>query len=153
MDRLYTKDYKGLNFSRLSRRKLYNSTGLDYFDGERVDTTNPWNDNKDNIALLLNQNFNPIGSLKMLHSLQGFRQERVDYKHSDCNASYSTHESLTAWDVGINYVVERQLSFFGNLNHAYQAPDIDRFFVGVYRAAVLTPWLRRDFNGFIKPQK
>ena len=83
----------------------------------------------------------------------GLRQERVDYKHSDATASYSTHESLTAWDMGLNYVVDTQLSFFGNLNHAYQAPDIDRFFVGVYESSSPYAWLRRDFNGFIKPSK
>ena len=151
---LYTKDYKGLNLSAEYIEKNYTiSTGLDYFDGERVDTTNPGTTTKDNIAIYIESEFQPNWLPENAALSAGLRQERVDYKHSDATASYSTHESLTAWDVGINYVVDTQLSFFGNLNHAYQAPDIDRFFVGVYQGSSPYAWLRRDFNGFIKPSE
>ena len=148
---LYTKDYKGLNLSAEYIEKNYTiSTGLDYFDGERVDTTNPGTTTKDNIAIYIESEFQPNWLPENAALSAGLRQERVDYKHSDATASYSTHESLTAWDVGLNYVVDTQLSFFGNLNHAYQAPDIDRFFVEVYQSSSPYAWLRRDFNGFIK---
>ena len=148
---LYTKDYKGLNLSAEYLEKNYTiSTGLDYFDGERVDTTNAGTTTKDNIAIYIESEFQPNWLPEKAALSAGIRQERVDYTHSDATASYSTHESLTAWDVGLNYVVDSQLSFFGNVNHAYQAPDIDRFFEGVYENWV---WVRRDFNGFIKPSE
>jgi iron complex outermembrane receptor protein len=151
---LYTKDYKALNLSADYQENNYLiTTGINYFDGERVDTTNPGTTTKDNIAIYIESEFQPNWLPEKAALSAGLRQERVDYKHSDATASYSTHESLTAWDVGINYVVDSQLSFFGNLNHAYQAPDIDRFFVGVYQSSSPYAWLRRDFNGFIKPSE
>ena len=151
---LYDKDYNGANISAEYIEKNYTiTTGLDYFDGERVDKTNPGTTTKDNVAIFIESEFQPNWLPKNAALSAGIRQEKVNYSHSDATANASTDESLTAWDIGINYVVNSKLSIFGNINHAYQAPDIDRFFVSVYNSSSPYNWIRRDFNDFIEPSK
>lgn len=59
----------------------------------------------------------------------GFRQEKVAYAYKPTvGASLKQDNDLQGWDLGANYRFSSQLSAFANLNHAYQAPDIDRFF-------------------------
>jgi len=151
---LYNKDYMGTNISAEYQEDNYTiTTGIDYFDAERVDQTNRGTTTKDNLAIFVETQLQPDWLPKNVALSAGLRHESVEYTHSDSAANHSTDESLNAWDVGINYVVDSHLSFFGNYNHAYQAPDIDRSFVAVYAGAPTYAFLRRDFNGFIEPSK
>jgi len=81
----------------------------------------------------------------------GARHEQVDYKYNGSSA-LATDESLNAYDIGVNYAVNDQLSVFSNYNQAFQAPDVDRFFVGVY-APPSWALSGRAFNGFIDSAK
>jgi iron complex outermembrane recepter protein len=151
---LYSKDYMGTNISAEYQEDNYTiTTGIDYFDAERVDQTNRGTTTKDNLAIFVESQLQPDWLPKNIALSAGLRHERVEYTHSDSAANYSTDESLNAWDIGINYEVDSQLSFFGNYNHAYQAPDIDRSFVAVWQSNSPYAFLRRDFNGFIEPSK
>ena len=151
---LYNKDYIGTTISAEYQEKNYTiATGIDYFDGERIDNTNLGTTTKDNLAIFFESQLQPDWLPKNMGLSVGFRHEEVDYTHSDAAANHSTDESLNAWDVGLNYEVNSQLSFFGNINHAYQAPDIDRSFVGVWESSAPFAFIRRDFNGFIEPSK
>lgn len=76
----------------------------------------------------------------------GARREKIEYDYSPIVGSrLQADHSLDAWDIGVNRRVDDQLSVFASYNHAFQAPDIDRFFV--------TDWFSgiTSFNGFIKP--
>jgi len=78
----------------------------------------------------------------------GARTERVEYEF---DPSFGTRlkddKHLSAWDVGANYRIDDVLSVFGNYNSAFQAPDIDRFFVFDFNTG------ETGFNGFIEPAK
>jgi iron complex outermembrane recepter protein len=74
----------------------------------------------------------------------GLRHEKIDYTHNGTNP-LKTNESLNAYEAGINYQVSDQFALFTNYSHAYQAPDVDRFFSRVGDVQV--------FNGFIDPAK
>ena len=56
-------------------------------------------------------------------------------------------------DLGVNYAINSKLSIFSNINHGFQAPDIDRFFVSVWQSSSPWAWLRRDFKSFMKAAK
>jgi len=59
----------------------------------------------------------------------GLRQEKVAYAYNPtAGTSLKQDNDLWGWDIGANYRINNQLSAFANLNHAFQAPDIDRFF-------------------------
>ncbi|HRQ45652.1 MAG TPA: TonB-dependent receptor [Rhodocyclaceae bacterium] len=70
----------------------------------------------------------------------GARTARIDYVYKPiAGASLKDDLRLFAWDLGANFRISDTLSAFGNLNRAYHAPDIDRFFSG------------GSFNAFIEP--
>ena len=77
----------------------------------------------------------------------GLRHEKVDYTYNGVS-SLKTEESLNAYEAGINYQINNQFSIFTNISHAYLAPDVDRFFIGVGY-----PIVDRTFNAFIDPAK
>lgn len=78
----------------------------------------------------------------------GARSERVEYEFDPSFGTRLKDDAhLSAWDIGANYRVDDELSVFGNYNRAYQAPDIDRFFVTDFVTG------ETGFNGFIKPAK
>ncbi|MDC0128734.1 TonB-dependent receptor [Methylophilaceae bacterium] len=77
----------------------------------------------------------------------GLRHEKVDYTYNGVS-SLKTEESLNAYEAGINYQINNQFSIFTNISHAYLAPDVDRFFIGVGY-----PVVDRTFNAFIDPAK
>lgn len=77
----------------------------------------------------------------------GLRHEKVDYTYNG-TSSLKTEESLNAYEAGINYQINNQFSIFTNISHAYLAPDVDRFFIGVGY-----PVVDRTFNAFIDPAK
>ena len=152
---IYDKGYFGANFIADYIGEVYNlKGGLQYFNGERKSVTKwPGKTSKQNISFFMESNFQPKGlSDKFLFSA-GIRREKVNYRHVDTAAIHKTDELLTAWDLGVNYAVNSKLSIFSNINHGFQAPDIDRFFVSVWDSSPPWAWLRRDFKGFMKASK
>jgi iron complex outermembrane receptor protein len=114
--------------------------GVDVFEGERTAYGNKTN--KDNIAGFVIGNFSFEN-----HSIKaGVRVEEVSYKYEDTTSSLKDDHSLYGVELGYNYAFDAQKSVFANYAHAYQAPDIDRFFNKDWFGNV-------SFNGFIKPMK
>jgi iron complex outermembrane recepter protein len=77
----------------------------------------------------------------------GARDESVRYNFKPVinpfgTASAKDKQDIDAWDIGVNYQINSNLSIFSNYNQAYQAPDIDRLFGFGF-----------GFNGFIEPAK
>lgn len=108
--------------------------GAQKFDGSRTDNFSTAKTSKDNLAYFA-QGQHQIGALTVS---AGFRQETVEYTHAAAQADHK----LNAADIGLNFKFDEQLSLFANLNRAYQAPDIDRFFN-----------FGGSFNAFIEPMR
>lgn len=77
----------------------------------------------------------------------GARDEKVRYTFKPIINPFLTptgknSADIDAWDLGVNYRFNDQVSIFANYNQAYQAPDIDRLF-----------GFGSGFNGFIDPAK
>jgi iron complex outermembrane receptor protein len=81
------------------------------------------------------------------HSIKaGARVEAVEYRYDDALNNLKDDYSLFGAELGYNYTLDKKSSVFLNYAHAYQAPDIDRFFN--------KDWLGNvSFNGFIDPMK
>ena len=81
----------------------------------------------------------------------GARGERVDYEYAPAGGggNLRSGDNLQAWDLGVNQRIDGRLSLFANLNRAFQAPDIDRFFTSF---DPLGNYTGPQFNGFIQPQ-
>lgn len=113
------------------------SGGVQRFKGERLNTSNLTT--KDNTGVYL-QGVYRIDALSLS---AGARHEKVEYDYMPVGGTQLNGDhSLNAWDLGANYRFNEQWSVFGNLNQAFQAPDIDRFFT----------WMG-TFNGLIEPAK
>jgi len=109
--------------------------GIEGFKGERESAFDETN--KDNIAAFI------IGNMTFdSHSIKaGYRAEKVKYSYENSLSSIKDDYSLSGIELGYNYLLDGENSVFANYTHAYQAPDIDRFFnFGT-------------FNGFISPMK
>jgi len=80
----------------------------------------------------------------------GARSEKVKYGYApDSGTALDANHQLAAWDLGVNHRLDERLSLFANYDRAFQAPDIDRFFNGVYDANWTLTGM--EFNGFIAP--
>lgn len=113
------------------------AVGVQRFNGERLGTDNLTS--KDNSALYA-QGVYRIGQWSLS---AGARREKVEYNYAPtAGADVTGDHKLNAWDLGANYRFNEQLSAFVNLNQAFQAPDIDRFFL-----------FGGAFNGLIEPAK
>ena len=120
--------------------------GAELLDGERKDSSGIVT--KDNTAFFVE------GEVQWAENVLvsgGIRHEKVDYTY-DGSSSFKTNESLNAYEAGINYSLNNSLSIFTNFTRSFQAPDVDRFFKGLYPAPdyILSG---REFNGFIDPAK
>ncbi len=109
--------------------------GAQAFDGERdafgSETT------KDNLGAFLQSQYKFGSSLVSV----GVRHEKVTYEYKPTTGTQLKDDhKLTAWDVGFNQQFSKAVSGFINLNQAFQAPDIDRFFK-----------FGGGFNDFIEP--
>ncbi|GLR64961.1 TonB-dependent receptor [Marinospirillum insulare] len=125
--------------------------GVQGFDGERQQAASQYNaENKTTKANLAGF---VLGQYKFGSSLvsAGARHEKVDYKYNDGTSVLKDDHKLTAWDVGFNQQFTQELSGFINLNQAYQAPDIDRFFKNELDS--FWAYDKTIFNGFIDPAK
>jgi iron complex outermembrane receptor protein len=131
-------DYSSLNTVFNIKKDDYKiALGVDGFDGDRVGSTNTTT--KENKAFFINGNYSILDNISF--NLGG-RNEKVEYTYAP-NTGTTLNDSfnLQAYDVGINYVINENNSFFINYNRSFQAPDIDRFFSN------------GNFNGFIQPAK
>ena len=78
----------------------------------------------------------------------GVRDETVRYSFNPIINPFGlppaakVKNDIDAWDVGVNYRFNSEVSVFANYNQAYEAPDIDRLFN-----------FSGGFNGFIEPAK
>jgi iron complex outermembrane recepter protein len=75
----------------------------------------------------------------------GYRYARVSYDYRDANSSLKRSDTLSGVEAGYNYQLSPERSVFLSYAHAYQAPDIDRFFSRDYVTGLVA------FNGFIDP--
>lgn len=115
------------------------AAGVQTFDGVRI-SRNGFGDNdtrKDNTGWYVQGQYR-AGDLAFS---AGARAENVEYTYTPtAGAASKADHNLVAWDMGVNYRLDARLSLFANLNRAFQAPDIDRFFN-----------FGGTFNGFISP--
>lgn len=122
------------------------TAGAELFDGKRDSHATTWSienkTTKDNAALFLALGLSSGDSSYKL----GIRGERVEYNYSDATQSLKQDESLVGAELGYNRVLDEKSSLFASFAHAYQAPDIDRFFNKDWAGVV-------SFNGFINPTK
>ncbi len=122
------------------------SFGVDMFEGKRDSHANSYaianETTKENLASFVMSNFN-FGN----HSIKaGARIEKIEYGYDDALSNLKDDYSLLGSELGYNYALDKKSSLFLNYAHAYQAPDIDRFFN--------KDWLGNvSFNGFIDPMK
>ncbi|MEW7977806.1 MAG: TonB-dependent receptor [Candidatus Sedimenticola endophacoides] len=130
----YTSDRLSLGYTRDG---LSLSAGLDQFDGVRIGSSS--RTSKRNRGLFIEADYR-LGDTRYS---AGARRERVKYRYrpSIGSTQAGSHE-LSAWNLGLNHRIDERLSLFGNLNTAFQAPDIDRFFL----------W-GGAFNAFIDPAR
>jgi iron complex outermembrane receptor protein len=137
-------EHKSINTKFNVKKDNYKvSIGLNNFEAERIgddDTTT-----KDNLGYFISSEYNIDNSLKL--SL-GARQEKIKYEYDPISGiPLNDKESLNAYDVGLNYQLNENNSFFINYNRSFQSPDIDRFFSGGFSGAP------KIFNNFIQPAK
>ena len=119
--------------------------GIQIFDGSRSDAGSafaPANEtSKDSIGYFAQTEYH----FDAFTLSAGARHDKVKYKYAPAGSnSLKDSLDLEAWDVGLNYQINTEASLFTNYNRAFQAPDIDRFFTGVFGGPSV-------FNGFIKP--
>ncbi len=116
----YNNDEMSLKYAAENLKVI---SGLQHFDGtmERVSDKS----SKNNLGIFTQAEY----QLDNLTLSAGARHERVNYRLQSFGSSAinKTH-SLEAFDVGANFQFNQELSVFSNLNYAFQAPDIDRFF-------------------------
>ncbi|MDD3818036.1 MAG: TonB-dependent receptor, partial [Thiovulaceae bacterium] len=127
------------------------SLGADLFEGTRdshATSYAPTNETtKENIALYLITRAT-FGA----HAIKaGVRGEKVTYGYNDATTNLEDKHTLYGAELGYNYAFDKENSLFASYAHAYQAPDIDRFFTITYPAPTFTRTVL--FNGFINPMK
>ena len=112
-------------------------SGITTFNGSRKglsDTTT-----KENTGLFTQFQYNQNDTI----FTAGVRNESVDYAYKPNSGSHkSGSHHLNAFDIGFNTNLNYSTSVFSNINLAFQAPLIDRFF----------KW-DGSFNGFMNPSK
>ncbi|MHB1051808.1 MAG: TonB-dependent receptor [Thiobacillus sp.] len=122
--------------------RLNVTTGVQTFDGTRIGRTN--RTTKDNIGWFMQGQY--VWGATTVSA--GARTEKVEYIYApNTGTALKADHDLSAWDVGINHRLDKQLSLFANYNQAFQAPDIDRFFNwgGTFNAFI-SPAISRTVN-------
>lgn len=115
-------------------------SGYQSSEGVRKSTSS--DTSKDANAWFLQADLHPTW-LKNTTFSAGYRREVVDYQFKPVTSvSLNQANTLEAWDIGVNHRINATTSLFANLNQAFQAPDIDRFFT-----------FAGAFNQFISPAK
>ena len=118
------------------------TAGVQSFDGLRNDVSSETS--KRNLGWFVQGQY----EWQRLTLSAGARRERVEYEYEpDLGARLKADERLSSWDLGANFRIDDTLSVFGNYNRAFNAPDVDRFFVTSFITGITT------FNGFIEPAR
>lgn len=121
-------DYDNSNFSAV--------IGTQNIWGERKTTSNTAS--KNNHALYVSSEFH----IDKHTFTAGGRYEKVSYEYLASNTNLSQDDTLYAIESGYSYTLSAQDSLFVHYSHAFESPDIDRFFN-----------MGGTFNGFIQPMK
>ncbi len=109
--------------------------GTDIFDGVRIGSNNKTR--KDNHGYFIQGDYYVGATIFSA----GVRKESVEYTYEpNAGTALKGDHDLIAWNLGFNHRYNDYLTLFSNLNQAFQAPDIDRFF----------NW-GGSFNAFIDP--
>jgi iron complex outermembrane receptor protein len=109
--------------------------GVQSFNGVRIGAAD--RTGKDNQGYYLQGQYR----LRQTTFAAGARRENVEYSYSpSVGAALRAEHRLSAWDIGVNQRLDDSYTLFANFNRAFQAPDIDRFFL-----------FGGAFNGFITP--
>lgn len=136
-------DYRSNDFAlQFQDDNLSAIVGYQGFDGEMLGSTNKTS--KDNSAFFASAEYR----WNALSVSVGARREKVEYTYAPSSGNrLNDSEHLNAWDIGVNYRFDGATSVFANYNHAFQTPNIDRFFTYDFFTSSMT------FNGFIEPAK
>jgi len=123
---------------------LHLTLGASLFDGKRDSGATAYtvanSTSKNNLAAFILAQYR-TGA----HTFKGgVRCERVDYAYNDIGNDLKQSDTLYGYEAGYNLLLDPQRSLFAEYAHAYQAPDIDRFFNRNFSGQV-------TFNGFIEP--
>jgi len=119
--------------------------GYDGFYGNRTQTGNKTTKNN-NAIFLMSEFYLGKSTFKA-----GYRFERVSYEYKETAKDLKKSNSLNGVELGYNYLLDKQNSFFVNYSHSYQAPNIDTFFATTYPPPTYAP--TTSFNNFINPMK
>lgn len=125
--------------------------GSSIFNGSRhtvADFASTSDVSKDNISGFLKADY-----LINNHNITaGLRVEKVSYNYKDVTGvDLEQDDTLTAYELGYNYKLNKNQALFASYAHAFQSPDIDRFFAITYPAPTFSPVV--SFNGFLNPMK
>jgi len=148
----YDYDYEGYAFIMpYQNDSILLKTGVQFFNGDRKDSIGTVT--KDSQAVFLDTEISDTNWLsENLILSAGFRYEEIDYDWNDGASIQKTSENLNAWDIGFNYKVNNNFNIFSNYSHAYQAPDVDRFFVAQFAGPGFI-YSGRSFNSFLDPAR
>lgn len=134
---VYNYRYNGLNAKlNYNNNQLKMALGASGFWGERTSSANTTS--KDNKALYLSSELR----LNSHTFTAGGRYEKVSYNYQAPSTDLYQDDTLYAAELGYAFKLSSNQSVFANYAHAFQAPDIDRFFN-----------YGGTFNGFIQPMK
>jgi iron complex outermembrane receptor protein len=129
---------------KYKERDIFAVIGLQVIDGRRKSGSDETS--KRNEAYFIHTEHQPNWLINDATISLGARTEKVKYGYSPASSTnLNSGDSLSSFDIGFNYKLNQQASFFANYNQGYQAPDIDRFFY--FDGTSI------NFNGFINPTK
>ena len=119
-------------------------TGFDYnnnFRAESGDVTG-----KENIAGFISADYFVNERLSLN---AGFRQAFITFNHDNDEANTHLSKSVkpSSYNAALNYSLSKSDALFSSYAHAYQSPDIDRFFTVIYSDDFTTQ--TTVFNRFI----
>ena len=155
----YNKEDKSTNnisFNTLYDYKNYHKTLLFDYKKDRLNIivgSNILKNNRKQTSNITSKD-NKAYFIKSIYSTaknnfsSGLRYEKISYEYRPSTGdSLSDFNKLKAYDIGINHIIDDNISIFTNYNNSYQAPSIDNFFTfnANYTAQI--------FNEFIKPSK
>lgn len=138
----YTTDHAAIQYTH---GNLSLTAGLQTFAGTRTSAYD--RTSKDNQGYYLQTQY----QLNKLTLSAGARQEVVKYAFEpNTGATLKDERTLNAWDLGLNRRIGDSMTVFASYNHAFQAPDIDRFFTSLDADG---NYIGPQFNGFITPAR
>ncbi len=142
----FARQYEG-NDHRLTLQALDDDfvvlTGFEHNDNLRESATDVTA--KENIAGFISGDYFVNERLSLN---AGFRQAVINFSRDDAQAHLSKSVDPKSYNAAINYSLTKTDALFSSYAHAYQSPDIDRFFTTVYDPVTYTP-IGTAFNGFI----